>query len=91
MDDECTGLGLYRAQDGTSLSPHGTHELAPPQLPPRPNLSSLAGTFVHSVTILEPLFPHLKVTKGPSCKLAIGAPSQIIDPFMFRPIGDAEV
>ena len=48
--------------------------------------------FVLSVTILKPLFPRLKVTKGPSCTLSvIGAPSEITRPFMFRPIGYGSV
>ena len=48
-----------------------------------------------SVTIYKPLFPHLKATKRPShwhwhTLSAIGAPSHIIGPFMFRPQGGAE-
>jgi hypothetical protein len=57
MDDEWTGLGLYRALHRTSHSPHGTHELSAAATSTSPE-SQATCWHLCSVTIFKPLFPH---------------------------------
>ena len=62
MDDEWTGLGLYRALHRTSHSPHGLHELGAAATSTSPkSQATCASWHLRSVTIFEPLFPHSKL------------------------------
>jgi hypothetical protein len=93
MDDEWTGLGLYRAQLGPSLLPHGIHELSDR----RHYRHLISGNLLAlcSVTILKqsPCFPACELPIHPAThtlSVIDGAPSHIIGPFMFRPHGGTE-